>query len=88
MLIHRRSQKKDAVQLYNHYATTLAAIVLLQMCLHWLFSKQEMNLKLFPPRTIAKSSNRSLVMIKLQRLFDVLAIINISLAPLYKGVKT
>jgi len=27
-------------------------------------------------------------MIKLQRLFDVLAIINISLAPLYKGVKT
>ena len=73
MLIHWKAQEKDVVQLYNHYSTTplsMSAIVLLQLCLRWLFSKQGMNFKLFPLRTLTKSSNRSLVMIKLQqRLF-------------------
>jgi len=36
----------------------------------WLFSKQGMALQLFPHRKITKSSNRSLVIMKLQqRLF-------------------
>jgi len=55
-------RKKAIVQLYNHYSTPHAcSSTRLQLFLHWLFSIQGMDLKLFSPRTITKSSNISLV---------------------------
>ncbi|RHN52868.1 hypothetical protein MtrunA17_Chr6g0485221 [Medicago truncatula] len=62
---------RTIVQLYNHYSTHhVYNITRIQLHLCWLFSIHGMDLKLFPHRTITKSSNISLVIIKLlQRLF-------------------
>jgi len=68
MLILLREHERTIVQLYKYYSTLhVYNYRRLQLCLRWLFSIQGMDLKLFPPRTITKSSNKSLVIIKLQQ---------------------
>ena len=94
MLILWRTLKRDNCMKCTTIISTTLFLCLLgheqQLCMHQCSSILRMDLKLLLHRTTTKSGNRSLVIgSSFKRLFfNVLTIYNVSLTPLYKGVKT
>jgi len=94
MLILWRTLKRDNCMKCTTTISTTLFLCLLgqeqQLCMHQCSSILRMDLKLLLHRTTTKSGNRSLVIgSSFKRLFfNVLTIYNVSLTPLYKGVKT